>query len=77
MFTLPTTQIRAVIAPTLWSRIWLHNELARRTSRVAVSSQFLDARYPDLMSVHAPPRPDLRQEVHDAARRARVAARAL
>ncbi|ORV13964.1 glutamate-5-semialdehyde dehydrogenase [Mycobacterium celatum] len=29
------------------------------------------------MSVHAPPRPDLRQEVHDAARRARVAARAL
>ncbi|BBZ13185.1 glutamate-5-semialdehyde dehydrogenase [Mycobacterium branderi] len=29
------------------------------------------------MSVHAPPRPDLRQEVHDAARRARVAARVL
>lgn len=29
------------------------------------------------MSVHAPPRRDLRQEVHDAARRARVAARVL
>ncbi|ORW06141.1 glutamate-5-semialdehyde dehydrogenase [Mycobacterium kyorinense] len=29
------------------------------------------------MSVHAPPRFDLRQEVHDAARRARVAARVL
>ncbi|BBU22042.1 glutamate-5-semialdehyde dehydrogenase [Mycobacterium xenopi] len=29
------------------------------------------------MSLHAPSRPDLRQEVHDAARRARVAARAL
>src|SRR6202000_2399128 len=33
--------------------------------------------YPGLMSVHAFSSPDLRQQVHDAARRARVAARAL
>ncbi len=35
------------------------------------------ARYPELMSLEAPSRTNLRQEVHDAARRARVAARAL
>lgn len=36
-----------------------------------------EARYPELMSLQAPLRADLRQEVHDAARRARVAARIL
>jgi glutamate-5-semialdehyde dehydrogenase len=37
----------------------------------------LEARYPVLMSVHAPSAPDLRHQVHQAARRARVAARVL
>ncbi|VBA53057.1 Gamma-glutamyl phosphate reductase [Mycobacterium pseudokansasii] len=36
-----------------------------------------NARYPGMMSVQAPSQPDLRQEVHNAARRARVAARLL
>ncbi|HTZ15901.1 MAG TPA: glutamate-5-semialdehyde dehydrogenase [Mycobacterium sp.] len=37
----------------------------------------METRYPSSMSVHAPSAPDLRQQVHQAARRARVAARVL
>ena len=42
-----------------------------------MSTGRLETRYPSSMSVHAPSAPDLRQQVHQAARRARVAARVL